>query len=529
MTATLEASPTAAAFVVVSLRVADIDPDPTQARDEGADDDLSASIAAVGVLNPIRVYEHPTIEGRYIIEDGERRYRGTVAAALESIPAIVVPPPESVGDKLLLQVTSNDGKRLKPMEEARTFKRIMEDKGWNIAQLSEHLGRSKSTVSDRVAIADAPAPFVSYFEEGHLTAAAAPVLRQLENLGERTLARVAESFAENWNVGDAINDGKPIPLRTVEQAIDTALNEELREISAVLEPEYKGKCVMVGKRKFAVDVAAYDALERKRQATASKSAPEKREPDVYQRKQLAEQKKAREKSELRRLQIRALSAKLPTSLGGSVNQADGWSMFLVKYLVREMTHDTQRSACKLLGLEPPKASAHQGYQFDKAILKYAEGLKAPARVQLALQLLLAHDMYVSPNYVGAADRINDAAKLAKFDLSKVKLVETSKTPVFSNSTTPAKKAAKKGGRRSPNAEFMRPFEVSEQLAAIVGKGPMVRTEVTKKVWGHIKREGLQNKQQRRLIDADDKLKLVFGGKKQVSMFEMTKLINKHLR
>jgi chromatin remodeling complex protein RSC6 len=94
----------------------------------------------------------------------------------------------------------------------------------------------------------------------------------------------------------------------------------------------------------------------------------------------------------------------------------------------------------------------------------------------------------------------------------------------------AKKKAKKGGKkRKPNAAFMKPMNPSATLAAVIGSGSMPRTEVTKKIWGYIKRNGLQDKKNRRMINADEKLKPVFGGKSQVSMFEMTKLVSRHLK
>ena len=92
---------------------------------------------------------------------------------------------------------------------------------------------------------------------------------------------------------------------------------------------------------------------------------------------------------------------------------------------------------------------------------------------------------------------------------------------------PAKKAA--GKKRTPNAAFMKPMTPSDKLSAVVGSSPLPRTEVTKKLWGYIKKKGLQDAKNRRMINADDNLKPVFGGKGQVSMFEMTKLVNKHLK
>ncbi|MGA8050658.1 MAG: SWIB/MDM2 domain-containing protein [Burkholderiales bacterium] len=95
----------------------------------------------------------------------------------------------------------------------------------------------------------------------------------------------------------------------------------------------------------------------------------------------------------------------------------------------------------------------------------------------------------------------------------------------------AKKSAKKksAAKRKPNAAFMKPMNPDAMLAAVIGGNAMPRTEVTKKIWSYIKRNSLQDKKNRRMINADDKLKPVFGGKAQVSMFEMTKLVNKHLK
>jgi upstream activation factor subunit UAF30 len=91
-----------------------------------------------------------------------------------------------------------------------------------------------------------------------------------------------------------------------------------------------------------------------------------------------------------------------------------------------------------------------------------------------------------------------------------------------------KKAAKKAPRKA-NAAFMKPVQPSADLAAVVGSKPMPRTEVTKKLWGYIKKNGLQDQKNKRMIKSDDALKKVFGGKAQVNMFEMTKLVSKHLK
>lgn len=93
----------------------------------------------------------------------------------------------------------------------------------------------------------------------------------------------------------------------------------------------------------------------------------------------------------------------------------------------------------------------------------------------------------------------------------------------------SKKVAKKAGaKRKPNAAFMKPLTPSATLAAVVGASPLPRTEVVKKLWAYIRKNGLQDAKNRRNINADDKLKPIFG-KGTVSMFEMTKLVSKHLK
>ncbi|MCC7042134.1 MAG: SWIB/MDM2 domain-containing protein [Burkholderiales bacterium] len=95
----------------------------------------------------------------------------------------------------------------------------------------------------------------------------------------------------------------------------------------------------------------------------------------------------------------------------------------------------------------------------------------------------------------------------------------------------AKKAAAKkpAAKRKPNAAFMKAMTPSAVLAAVVGATPMPRTEVTKKIWDYIKKNKLQDAINKRLINADEKLRAVFGGKGKVSMFEMTKLVSNHLK
>jgi chromatin remodeling complex protein RSC6 len=119
-----------------------------------------------------------------------------------------------------------------------------------------------------------------------------------------------------------------------------------------------------------------------------------------------------------------------------------------------------------------------------------------------------------------------AAKKPAAKKSAAKKAPAKKAPA---KKAPAKKAAKKsGGKRKPNAAFMKAMTPSSALAAIVGANPLPRTEVTKKVWDYIKKNKLQDAVNKRMINADEKLKSVLG-KAKVTMFEMTKLISNHLK
>jgi len=121
-----------------------------------------------------------------------------------------------------------------------------------------------------------------------------------------------------------------------------------------------------------------------------------------------------------------------------------------------------------------------------------------------------------------------ATKKAK---AKAKPKAKAKTATKAKAKPVAKKAAKTAKpktKRKPNPAFMKPMTIGSALHPVIGSKPMPRTEVVKKVWDYIKKNNLQDAKERRNINADENLKAVFGGKKTVSMFEMTKLISGHL-
>jgi upstream activation factor subunit UAF30 len=105
--------------------------------------------------------------------------------------------------------------------------------------------------------------------------------------------------------------------------------------------------------------------------------------------------------------------------------------------------------------------------------------------------------------------------------------KTTKGSLKTEKAAPSGKGAANGARK-PNAALMKPVQPSEELAQIVGNKPLPRTELTKKLWAYIKENGLQDENNKQMINADPPLKAIFGGRTQVNMFEMTKLVNKHV-
>ena len=114
-------------------------------------------------------------------------------------------------------------------------------------------------------------------------------------------------------------------------------------------------------------------------------------------------------------------------------------------------------------------------------------------------------------------------------MAKKSAKKTKKAAKPAAKKTAKKKVAAKKTKRTPSAAFMRPVQPSAALEAVVGGKAIPRTEVTKRLWAYIKKNGLQDKKNKRMINADATLKPVFGNKASVSMFEMTKLVNKHLK
>lgn len=214
---------------ILYLPVDVIDPDPAQPR-LAVDAELADSIAQHGVLQPIQVRPHPVDADRFMIVDGERRWRGATAAKVKTIPAQITLEVEDVGDRLVRQIVRNEGKPLTPVEEAKAFQRIIDerraaalaleatiserraagekhfgtaqlakelgltedavrarlaDKSYGVVQLAKELGIAKSTVSDRVGMLDIPAFWLDYIVKGPLQASHTPILRRWRLVPEK--------------------------------------------------------------------------------------------------------------------------------------------------------------------------------------------------------------------------------------------------------------------------------------------------------------------------------------------------------
>ena len=128
-----------------------------------------------------------------------------------------------------------------------------------------------------------------------------------------------------------------------------------------------------------------------------------------------------------------------------------------------------------------------------------------------------------------AKKAKKSAKKAAKKAPKKAAKKTAKKSAKKAPKKSAKKAAKKKSARKPNAAFMAPLNLSPALAEVVGSKPLPRTEIIKKIWGYIKKNGLQDSKNRRMINADAKLKPLFGGKNQISMFELAKVVNNNVK
>jgi ParB-like chromosome segregation protein Spo0J len=378
-----------------------------------------------------------------MIIDGERRWRGSIKAGRTTIRAWVNPNPGDDGDRLLRQAVLNEGRRLKPMEEARTWARIRAAKGWNIQQLAEAVGRPKSTVSDRLALLNAPAPFQPLIASGVLPAAAAPIMRRYSDVPERIVTALVKEISKA-ELSDFIATQTPIPLAQFENALrHSTYAAGLRNVthSKDVAKSYEGEMVTIDGQRYATDAKAWDAhsaahWKRQTSSDSADRAPSKADKERQQR-EAAERKRQQLKLQTRRAQFHAISAKLPTSIGGSANGAD-WSQLLVDLVMQEVHQDTLRVLAAQLKLTGEKSRTGGMSHYGDMVKRHAKTLSSQGRVKLAMQLLLAPDINIPAYIARGPERFAAAAKLAKLDLSKIKPPADEKAK-----KAPAKPSAKK--------------------------------------------------------------------------------------
>lgn len=413
---------------ILEIPLDDIARDPKQPRDEGADYELAESIKQNGVLQPIVVRRHPKAGEQiaginmkhqpYMIVDGERRYNGAKAAHHTTIKARLDESTADDGDRLLHQVLFNDGKRLKPMEEARSWKRIMTAKGWKIQQLAAALGRPKSTVSDRLALLDTPAAFHPLFVDGTLSAAAAPILRQFANVPEVVAKDVIEFVAQGDEWQEAVNAGNAVALHVVKKEFDEAV-EDLRFRYPIVPngSTFTGATFELGGTRYALERAEYRAFEDASRVEERAAQPTKKEKDwraEQAKADRARRQKAEKERALRTARFQAIAAKLPPALD------DQWINLLVALAVKEIQQLDQSIGAKAVGIAVEK-NGHAGYAAQEAIIKHVAGVpRADTKLRLLLQLLLATELQVSEwNAGNGTPRLEAAAKLLKLDLKKI--------------------------------------------------------------------------------------------------------------
>lgn len=297
---------------IVHIALDEIEPDPANPRTD-ADDELAESIRQEGVLQAITVRPHPDPKAgkRYMIVYGERRWRGSQKAKRTTIPAVIRDEPkEDRARRLVKQFQENFHKKLDPNQEAKLLAEVRSATGFSVEQLAKISGKPKSTISDRLALADAPPAFAELFVAGHLTAAAAPIVKKFAEVPPAVLAKAVRHAEQSWEWRNHIRDGKAIPLGNVERVLKGALVGDnynkgyVRELPEKMALLYQGPKIVIGDKEYATDVAVFDRAKKKHdEAEAAKAA--EREKNAKKKtpaapKLTAAQKKAAEKERKKR-------------------------------------------------------------------------------------------------------------------------------------------------------------------------------------------------------------------------------------
>jgi ParB/RepB/Spo0J family partition protein len=265
------------------LSVADIEPDPDQPRLE-VDAELADSIKSQGQLRAIEVRPHPDKPGKYMIVDGERRWRAHVKAGKRTIRATLTLEVEGLApaDRLVRQFTHNTGKPLTAQEKAAMFARVIADrraggqKAYGPTQLAKELGIAKSTVADLLALEELPPCWKPLIAKGPLQPSHAPVIRHWMAVPAKYHARALESLEKDYRWqkrgGGKPEQGERLPIDEFKHMLESAMERFIRPVSEV--PGYKGPTMKAKKRHswggspivHAADPAVWQPIVRKKSA-----------------------------------------------------------------------------------------------------------------------------------------------------------------------------------------------------------------------------------------------------------------------
>lgn len=279
----------------VELRIADIDPDPAQPRLE-VDDELASSIKEHGVLKAIEVRPHPEHADRWMIVDGERRWRGSKKAGRTTIAAKITFDVEgiSVAARMKRQIVHNQGKPLTPVEEALAFRKIIDDerangnKSYGPVQLSRDLGIAKSTVTDRLAMTEIPEFWLPLITAGPLQPSHVPELHKWRKVPAKYQERALKQMQADYRWPGAISyskgkKGERIYIDALRTLLRTFMRKFIKPVSEV--PGYKGPTERGsfesygGPKTYAMDPSLWQPIYRKQ--LAARKAKRPRNASVY--------------------------------------------------------------------------------------------------------------------------------------------------------------------------------------------------------------------------------------------------------
>jgi ParB/RepB/Spo0J family partition protein len=266
---------------IVYLPLSAIDPDPKQPRLD-VDEELADSIKQHGVLQAIQVRPHPSgADDRWMIVDGERRYRGAKKAKADTIPATITLDVEEDGDRIVRQIVRNEGKPLTPSEEAIAYKRIIASKqaagakSYGVVQLAKELGLAKSTVSDRLAMTEIPEFWLPLITDGPLQPSHVPLLHKWRKVPEKYQRQALEQMKSDyrWAGGDSFSKakkGERIYVSVFETLLRTFMAKFIKPVSDVPGydgPTERGRFESYGDgATYAMDPAKWQPIWRKKLA-----------------------------------------------------------------------------------------------------------------------------------------------------------------------------------------------------------------------------------------------------------------------